>query len=107
MAKPIHDRAAQFAPYAALVGFEQVIRARTVTVAPRRELLADELERIDSVLATLAFGDTVRVVYYRDGAYITAVGILTDIDSVTHTLTVVKNRISLSDLYDVERIEQR
>ena len=101
MPKPRHERAAQFAPFAALTDFEEVIRQRTVISAPRRELLPDETERINSALLSLSVGDTVRVTYYRDGAYVTATGILTDLDTIFGTLTVVKTRILLSDVFDV------
>lgn len=99
--RPRRERAVQFAPFAALSGFEDVIRKRSVITAERRDLLPDEKERINDVLCSLKFGDTVRVTYYRDGAYVTVVGILTDIDHVFHRITVVKTTIPLSDIFDV------
>ncbi len=105
MAKARHDRAAQFAPFAALSGFEEEIRRRTVTIAPRRELLTDEAERINAVLTDLSLGDTVRVTYYRGGAYITALGVLTRLDRTYGTLTVVKNEIPISDVFDIEKMQ--
>ena len=103
MQRTRHDRAAQFAPFAALTGFEEVIRGRTVLRAPRRELLSDEIEEINRALASVTVGDTVRVTYFRDGAYVTAVGIVTDIDVIYSFITVVKNRIAFSDLYGIEK----
>lgn len=104
MAKPRHERAVQFAPFSALTGFEEVIRSRAVRKAPRRELLPDEAERINRALTSISVGDTVRATYYRDGAYVTAVGILTDLDPIFATVTVVKSTIALSDLFAIEAV---
>ncbi len=98
------ERAVQFAPFAALSGFEEVIRKRTVVIAQKRELLPDEKERINRILCSLEIGDTIRVTYYRDRAYITATGILTDLDPICQSITVVKTIILLADLFDVSVI---
>lgn len=102
--KPEHNRAAQFAPFAALSGFEEVVRRRREIPARRRTLAADEIFRLNEVLSSLALGDTVGVTYYKRDRYLNEVGILTDLDPTEKTLTLVKTVIPFSDLYDVRKI---
>jgi len=99
--KPRHDRAAQFAPFAALRGFEEELARMTELKSPRRELSDGEIERIGKILTSLSLGDTVRVTYYDFDRYITSEGILTDLDPIERTLTVVKRRIPFSDLFEI------
>lgn len=101
--KPRHDRAAQFAPFAALRGFEEEIARMTELKCPRRELSDGEIERISEILTSLSLGDTVRVTYYKTDRYITGEGILTDLDPIGKHLTVVKTRIPFSDLFDLSK----
>lgn len=50
---PIRNRAAQFAPFAALSGYEGVIREVARLTAPQRELAADKIEELDLRLQQL------------------------------------------------------
>ena len=44
----------------------------------------------------------IKVVYYSDGEYVSAEGIVTKIDLVFRKLTVVKTEINLDDIWDIE-----
>lgn len=102
--KPNHNRAAQFAPFAALTGFEEAVAKRRERPEGRRTLAEEEKLRLGDVLASLTLGDCVRAVYYTTDCYLTTEGILTDLDPLALTLTVVKTVISFSDLFTLEKI---
>ena len=50
---PLHDRAAQFAPFAALTGYEATLEETARPTAERRELSPQEAEELDRRLAAL------------------------------------------------------
>ena len=50
----LHDRAAQFSPFAALVGYEDVIDETARTTVPKRELDETEKAELDRRIAILA-----------------------------------------------------
>lgn len=101
--RPRHERAAQFAPFAALRGFEEEVARRREQKCPRRELSEGEIERISAVLSSLSVGEAVRACYYKTDRYLTVCGILTALDPIEHTLTVVREVIPFCDLFDIRR----
>lgn len=99
------DRARQFMPFAALRGFEELIRQQEVTPEARRELSEEEAARLSARLSGVERGMLVRVRHYRDGAYRDTVGMVSDIDFALRTLTVVRQVIRFADLYDIRQEE--
>lgn len=102
--RPRHERAAQFAPFAALRGFEDEVARRRELKCPRRELSEGEIERLDGLLSSLSVGEAVRVCYYKTDRYLTVCGILTALDPIERTLTVVREVIPFGDLFDLCRV---
>ena len=98
------DHAAQFMPFAALSGYYDLVRDRERVVEPRHELTEEEAERLSRSIAELRRGDLVRVTHYRDGAYDTREGVVTRVDLAAREVTVVRTRISLDDVWRVERL---
>jgi len=43
----------------------------------------------------------IKVIYYSDGEYVSAEGIVTKIDLELRTLTIVKTEIDLDDIWDI------
>ena len=60
----ISDRAKQFAPFAALTGYDDVIEDRGRVFDRRRYLSEEEKEKIDAVLSSLKKNDMVTVEYF-------------------------------------------
>lgn len=106
MSKPIHERAMQFAPYAALRGFDELIDKRRERKEKRKELAEDERERINRILSRLSVGSLVRVKYYEVDRYKTLCGVLSELDTVFYTLTVVKTKIDIADIDDIEPLSE-
>lgn len=109
----IHDRAAQFAPFAALKGYEEAV-VETARYTNQRKILDDnEIERLDAILQYLseicASHPIVRVTHFVDdlyksgGEYVDYVGSLKSVDSVYKTLLFDdEKQISIEDIINIE-----
>lgn len=95
------QRAKQFAPFDALKGFNEAIRAKEKIVVPKVELSEDKKEELDFLLHTLRQDDTVTVIYYNGEEYVQVTGIVTQIDSMAGYLKVVEMKILFRDIRDI------
>lgn len=102
------NRAAQFAPYAALTGYEGVIFETARLTQTQKELAEDRKAELDARLQVLQPGDTVAVVYFKPdefkqgGAYITACGALKCIDPLRRMLKMTDGtEIPIDALTDI------
>ena len=108
---PRYDRAAQFAPYSALSGYEEAVEETARLTDRRIELDEYEKEKINSTLTDLMHSEEVRTVsitYFRPdeyksgGAYITVRGELCRIDEHMRTITLVGGyTIPLDSIIDI------
>ena len=108
------NRAKIFAPFAALVGFDERVRAKEIDYTPRRELAEEETAELNEVLGRLARGDRVKVRYFelcidhesdafgRLGLYKTASGIVRWVDAIGQVLYLEDRAIGFSDLYQLQ-----
>ena len=109
----VKDRAAQFSPFAALTGYEDVIRETGRWTEEKRELDEDQERELDGRLRRLmSQGDghpSVRVTYFlRDerkdgGQYVTAEGRIHRLDPSFRVLVLEDRReIPLGDIVELE-----
>ncbi len=91
----------QFMPFAALRGYYDLIRERERTPQPKRELTEEEALELSQRLARLERRRMAKVVYHDGEAYVTAHGLVTDIDEAGRTLTVVRTRIPFDAILDL------
>ena len=91
--RPRADRAQQFMPFAALKGYYDLIRERERVVEPKREL--------SRKLSQLKRREMACIVHYDGEAYVTARGLVSDIDLAARTVTVVRTRIPFDDIADI------
>lgn len=105
---PAH-RAKQFMPFAALTGLERELSGAEFRPVEKIEFSEDAAEELDRKLRLVRPGDMVTVLYYkktaRGGTYLARTGMVSKVDPVDRTLTVVKERIPFSDLYDIEKAD--
>ena len=99
------DRAIQFAPFAALKGYYDLIRQKERIVVDKIELMEDGAEILSQKLMRIKNGMMIRVIHYSDGEYISTEGIVTRINIERKTLTVVKEEISFENIYDIIGID--
>ncbi len=97
----ISDRAKQFAPFSALKGLEEALKEKERQIVPQKELSEESAALLTRKLTALKAGDFVCVTYFSDGAYISQTGIVSKIDAVFRTLTVVKTVIPIDQIYDI------
>lgn len=96
------DRAKQFAPFSALKGLDEALRAKERITVEKAELSEEYSEDISRTLNMTETGDTVRVIFYSEGEYVSAEGIVTRIDKNSGQLWVVKKAIDFEDIYRIE-----
>lgn len=105
-------RAAQFAPFAALTGYSQVIRERSRLTVPKKipgEDLQEELQRKLLLLAVCRDHPEVRITWFRPdarkqgGSYQSSDGRLENIDARKKILALTDGtRISLENILEIE-----
>ena len=93
-----YDRAAQFAPFAALTGYDAIIRQRDEIYLPKKELTEDELAVLDNTIHSLQKNDLIEVVYYSDGSYLSLKGHFRLIDTYRHQIDIDHHKIALDDI---------
>ena len=108
------NRAKIFAPFAALVGFEDHIHRKEIEYTARRELGEEEEANLNNVLGRLIRGDRVKVRYFevcydheseafgRLGLYKTTNGCVRWVDAVGQVLYLEDRAIDFGDLYRLE-----
>ena len=106
------DRAAQFAPFAALTGYGDAVDETARLTESRIELTESEREQIDLRLqeleAHLADGPVVHLVYFRQdplkdgGEYVTVIGRVRKFERLRQELVMDDgSRIYFSDIYEI------
>lgn len=108
---PVEDRAAQFAPFAALTGHQAAIEETARITDERMELDEEVKEHLNMQIQKLLAepGREVRIVYYvpdgrkSGGSYVTRAGVVKKIDEYQKILVLEDgSRIPLDDISEIE-----
>lgn len=108
----IDRRAAQFSPFAALTGYEDVIIDKARITEPKRILGEDHKAQLDKKFGQLLESITDReitVLFFQEdlvrtgeGTYITHTGVIKKIDTYNRNITFMDSTlISLDNIYDI------
>ncbi|MBE7059513.1 MAG: YolD-like family protein [Ruminococcaceae bacterium] len=100
------ERAKQFAPFSPLSGLGKALREREKIYVAKAELSLERAEELSKKLAETEKGMYIKLVYYSEGDYISCEGLVSRIDKIGRSLTVVKNKIAFDDIYEICRIIQ-
>lgn len=114
---PRHDRAAQFAPFAALTGYDAAVDEAARLTDSRRELTEDGINELNARLCELTdilseLPETEITYFLPDmkksgGCYVTRRGAVRIIDSYENTLVFTDGeRIPICDLYEIKFIRK-
>lgn len=109
----MHDRAAQFAPFAALTGYEDMVEETARETDPCKDLEEDAREMLDARFAMLCteqgLHPQIRITYFNadklkdGGVYLTISGILQSADTEKRLIRMQDGRrISLDDIVDID-----
>lgn len=110
---PMQDRAAQFAPFAALTGYEDAVREAARLTEGKIELTEDAQAVLDAKLRPLADGSMtgkeVTLTWFQPdarksgGAYVTTTGILKRVDPYENAVVLADGRrIPIADILDAK-----
>lgn len=110
---PVSDRAAQFAPFAALTGYDAAIRETARLTSQKTELTEEAKALLDRkqqvLLASAETHPEVTVIWFKadprkaGGSYESVTGRFRNIDSLNRQLVLTdKTRIPLDDILDLE-----
>lgn len=110
---PVADRAAQFAPFAALVGYDDAVKETARLTDRRRELSDGALDQLNAKLnyiqEHLNEQPEVTITYFQPdskksgGAYLTCAGIVKRVDDYEHTVLMQNGReIFIDDITEIE-----
>lgn len=108
----VADRAAQFAPFAALVGYDDAVKETARLTESRRELSDGALEQLNAKLSYiqdhLDEQPEVSITYFQPdskksgGAYLTCTGIVKRVDDYEHTVLMQDGReIFIDDITEI------
>lgn len=112
-AMSIHDRAAQFSPFAALTGYDDAVDETERLVDSKRELTEDEINELNAdlnrLLEMLDEQPQIKATYFvpderkSGGRYVQKTGVVRIYDSYTNELVFTDGeRIAVNDLSSVE-----
>lgn len=104
----LHDRAAQFAPFAALTGYDEEI-GEAGRITDKRLFMDEERENyLNDSINRLEYGDEISVTYFQPddkkqgGKYITVEGEFKHLEPVEGFIQLISGeKIFLSEIYDI------
>ena len=108
----IYDRSAQFAPFAALVGYDESINEAGRFVEQKSELSSDKIIEISNILnyiqQNISSKIDVNIIYFKKdktkdgGKYLSISGVVSNINASTKSITIDnKNKINFDDIIDI------
>ena len=95
------DRAKQFLPFDALKGYKEAILEKQIVKEDRKILSEDDEILLSNKLSMIHRGMMVKITYYDTYYYNTISGLVSKIDDITRTITIVKKTINIDDIIDI------
>ena len=99
----LHDRAAQFSPFAALTGHKAAIN-ETARLTDEKQILSEDViaklyEQLNLIKENIGTNQTVTITYFvpddkkSGGAYISHTGVVKKIDEYNHTVILTDKKV--------------
>jgi len=95
------ERAAQFIPFAALKGFDEMLAEELAVKEDKRELGEDDVAAISNTLAKVCKNDFVRVTFYDKTRYRKECGTVTDFNREMGYLKVGIVKVFFDDISEI------
>lgn len=109
---PRIERAAQFAPFDALKGLHEALRAKEAELekTDKKEVTEDRAKEISAILCEIKKGDETETVFYRKDKYFKVAG-KTAVDFCKGIISVTDSRgkkedIPVEDIYDIKIVKK-
>ncbi len=100
---PVSERAKQFMPFSALKGLDEALRQKEKVLVEKKELSEEVSEEISYILNDIKKGDFVKVVFFHEGEYLSAEGVVSFFDATEKRMTIVKNDIEFENIYRIKK----
>ena len=99
---PLSQRAKIFTPFAALKGFEELIREQENTYDEMPELSDDQYESLNFAVHNVRIGDMITVKYFRDRKIQTLFGTVTKLSKEKRFINIKEEKIGFEELIEIE-----
>ena len=96
------DRAKQFLPFNSLRGFYELVKNKEKFIEQKRELSDDELDILSFKFNQLTIGKVVKIKYYDKDGYVSFQGMISNIDTIFKSITLVDTLIRFEDIAEIE-----
>ena len=98
----VSNRAKQFAPFAALKGFEEAIKAKETVYISKVDLTKECEEEINEKLCILKNSDMVSITFYTINAYQQITGMVSEINAKAQYIKVVETKIPFKQIVRID-----
>ena len=98
---PLNQRAKIFSPYAALKGFENLIKQQEETYEEMPELSEDQYEDLNFAIKCVKAGDYVSIRYYRDLHIRTVSGTISRLTVEKKEIFIDSKRLGFEELIEI------
>lgn len=95
------DRAVQFGAFAALTGYYDIIEKRNEIIPRRRELSEDMAEILSEKISHINRGSEISVCHLTENGYVSAAGIVSDINFEKRFMFIDDKKILFDDIYEI------
>lgn len=99
------NRARQFLPFAALKGYEEMLREMEREVEPKRELTEEDARRLNKEMLSIQKGMRVHILHYKGCAYVETEGTVSFIDPVFRRIFLGEEEIAFDDIWKIVNLE--
>lgn len=101
------QRAQIFQSFDALKGFRKILKEQERVLVPKKILSEDDLNELDYKIHQIKVGMIIQIVYYDKNQYIQLEGIVSKINLDTKLIQIVKNKINILNIVNVEIIDSK
>lgn len=98
----MEDRAKQFAPFASLRGYYDLIKTNEKIKEEKKNLSESEAEILSNKLNEIKKGMMITVKYYNKDCYETLTGMVSEFDETYKKIRIVKTYINFDDIVEIE-----
>ena len=97
------DRAKLFIPFDALKGYKEALREKERIVCDKKILSEEQMEELSNKILAIRKRDIVKLIYFEKDEYLELTGMVSSIDYIERTITIIKTKIKFDDIYEIER----
>ena len=96
------ERARQFLAFDAVKGLKEALQEKEKIIVEKIDLSEDAQEELAYKINQVKTGTIIKITYFEKGEYIELTGMVTNIDPIYRTITIVKKKIPLDDIYQIK-----